>query len=118
MDHELYIIQKTMEMTADFTCSREVKNAAKGWMDARGTGEEAARWENYLTVLADCIQPIDRVLEFSGSAAAAKTFGSAEYAHGLHAHYLESKAAGAKYCDCPACTAAMKILEAAGRPVR
>lgn len=117
MENELYIVQKTLEMTADFTCSQEVKNAAKSWMDARGTGEETARWENYLTVLTACVQPIDMVLEFSGSSAAAKTFGSAEYARGLHAHYQQSKAAGAKYCDCPACSAARKILEAAGRPL-
>jgi len=114
MEKELYIIQKTMEMTADYTCCDEVKAAAKAWMDARGTDRETAAWDAYLAELAAGVQPIEAVLEFSGSPKAEKLFGE-DYARELHAHYLESQAAGAKYCDCPACSAAMKILEAAGK---
>ena len=40
----------------------------------------------------------------------AQIFG-AEGAAGLLAHAQELKAAGAKYCDCPACAAAAAILE-------
>ena len=39
-----------------------------------------------------------------------QVFG-AEAAPGVAAHGREIKAAGAKYCDCPACAAAAAILE-------
>ncbi len=116
MEKDLAIIQKTMEMTADAACCQELKDAAQKWLSARGTGEEAPRWEEYLETLAACVEPIDEVLAFSGSPKAEQLFGR-EFAQGLHAHYLEIQAAGAKYCDCPACSAARKILEMAGRPL-
>jgi len=116
MENELYLIQKTLEMTADFTCCEEVKDAARKWLSARGSGEEAAAFDDYLQVLRDCVQPIEAVLDFSGSPEAAKAFGE-RYARGLHAHYREIRAEGEKYCDCPACSAAMKILAAAGAPL-
>ena len=40
-----------------------------------------------------------------------------EAAAGMLAHAEEIKAAGAKYCDCAACTAAHELLAKHGRPV-
>lgn len=116
MENDLYLIQKTLEMTSDESCCQEVKDAAQRWLSARGSGEEEARREEYLRTLGECVQPIEAVLAFSGSPEAEKLFGR-EFARSLHGHYLEARAAGAKYCDCPACSAALKILEAAGRPL-
>ena len=48
--------------------------------------------------------PIDSLLAFAESEAGAKVFG-AEKAPQVAAHAREIKAAGAKYCDCPACAA-------------
>ena len=41
----------------------------------------------------------------------AKVFGGAEAAKGVAEHGKAIKAAGAKYCDCPACAAVEAILE-------
>lgn len=117
MDNEMYLIQKTLEMTADETCCQELRAAAKGWLDARGTDGETAAWDAYLAELQADVMPLEEVLAFSGSPEAVKIFGNEEFVRGLHAHYLEVQAAGGRYCDCPACSAARKILEAAGKPL-
>lgn len=116
MDNQLYIIQKTMEMTADSTCCQELRDAAKRWLDARGTDGEAAAWEAYLAELRADVMPLETVLAFSASPEAEKLFGQ-QLARELHAHYLEVEAAGGRWCDCPACSAAGKLLEAAGMPL-
>ena len=41
----------------------------------------------------------------------AKVFGGEEAAKGVAEHGRQIKAAGAKYCDCPACAAVEAILE-------
>ncbi len=56
------------------------------------------------------IGDIDHTIEFFASDLAANIFG-AEQAKAMHAHMVEVKAAGGKYCDCPACVAALKIIE-------
>lgn len=116
MEKELYLIQKTLEMTQDQTCCDELKAAAQKWLAARGTDGETAAWEGYLAELRADVMPLSDVLAFSGSPEAEKLFG-ADFARGLHAHYLEVEAGGGKYCDCPACSAAMKILETVGTPL-
>ena len=53
--------------------------------------------------------PIDGLIGFAGSEAGAAVFG-ADKAKEVEAHAKEIKAAGAKYCDCPACAACEVIL--------
>ena len=53
--------------------------------------------------------PIDGLIAFAESDMGAKIFG-AEMAKNVAAHGKEIKAAGAKYCDCPACAACEAIL--------
>ena len=48
--------------------------------------------------------PLDGLNAFAGSETGAQVFG-AEKSKGVLAHAQEIKAAGAKYCDCPACAA-------------
>ena len=50
------------------------------------------------------------MIAFAESDAGAQVFG-ADAAKNVAAHAKEIKAAGAKYCDCPACAAAEAILE-------
>ena len=56
------------------------------------------------------IIPIDGLIAFAESDAGAKVFGGPEKAKGAAEHGREIKAAGAKYCDCPACAAVEAIL--------
>ena len=56
------------------------------------------------------IMPIDGLISFAGSDMGAKVFG-ADGAKNILAHAKERKAAGAKYCDCPACAACEALLD-------
>ena len=64
----------------------------------------------YIAELEADIMPIDGLIAFAESDAGAQVFG-ADAAKNVAAHAKEIKAAGAKYCDCPACAAAEAILE-------
>lgn len=105
-----FAVSKTKEMMAAATCNAETKAAAQAWLDAVGTADEAAATKTYITALEGDIMPIDGLLNFAQSEAGINMFG-AEKAKGVAAHAAEVKAAGGKYCDCPACAAAAAILE-------
>lgn len=101
---------KTMELMDAPTCSAETKEAARMWLNALGTDREARMTKDYIAELEEDIMPIDQLIGFAGSDAGAAYFG-ADTAAGIKAHAEEIKAAGAKYCDCPACTVVAQILE-------
>ena len=103
-----YIVEKTKELIGAPTCCDEAKAAAQAWLDAVGTENQAAETERYFAELEEDIMPIDGLIAFAGSDMGAKVFGDA--AKGVLAHAEEIKAAGAKYCDCPACAACEAIL--------
>lgn len=52
--------------------------------------------------------PLDNLIAFAESDMGAKVFG--DNAGGVAEHGRELKAAGKKYCDCPACAAVEAIL--------
>ena len=64
----------------------------------------------YIDALKNGVATIDELLAFAGSDHAKKILGE-EGAKGLLAHAKDIQAKGAKYCDCPACTAALAILD-------
>ncbi|MDO4545949.1 MAG: molecular chaperone Hsp90 [Bacillota bacterium] len=105
-----YVIEKTKALMEAPTCSPETKEAAQSWLDAVGTDKEQAETKSYIQELEADIMPIDQLIGFAGSEAGAEYFG-AETAAGIVAHAEEIKAAGAKYCDCPACAIVAEILE-------
>lgn len=88
----------------------ETKAAAQNWLDALGTDKEAEQTKNLIAELEMDIMPVDNLIAFADSEAGAQVFG-AEKAKNVAAHGREIKAAGAKYCDCPACSAVAAILE-------
>ena len=92
------------------TCNSETKAAALAWLDAVGTEGEAAETRKYIEELEEDIMPVDNLIGFAESEAGAQVFG-ADKAKEVAAHAREIKAAGAKYCDCPACAAVEAILE-------
>ena len=105
-----YIIEKAKELIAAHSCCAEAKEAAQNWLDAIGTPDEAQAAKKLIAELEEDVEPIDDLIAFGKSDRCAQIFG-AEGAAGLLAHAQELKAAGAKYCDCPACAAAAAILE-------
>lgn len=104
-----FVSQKTKELMAAPSCSREAKAAAQAWLDAAGTEQEAEQTKKYIAELEADIMPIDSLIGFAESEAGAQVFG-ADKAKQVTAHGKEIKAAGAKYCDCPACAAVESIL--------
>ena len=104
-----YVVEKTNELINAETCNSETKAAAEAWLAAVGTDREAEATETYVKELEADIMPIDSLIGFAESDAGAHVFG-ADHAPAVAAHAKEIKAAGAKYCDCPACAAVEAIL--------
>ncbi len=110
-DVKEYVIQKLNEMTSIPYCCEEAKAAAADWMNALETEKEAAQTAKLLTELEESLLPIDRYIAFAASEAGANVFGGEEGAQKEISRAKERKAAGAKYCDCPACEAALAVLD-------
>ena len=104
-----YVTEKTYELMEAQTCSKEAKEAAQAWLDAVGTEGEAEETRKYIAELEADIMPLDGLIAFAESDMGAKVFG--DNARGVAEHGRELKAAGKKYCDCPACAAVEAILE-------
>jgi hypothetical protein len=105
-----YVTEKVKELMNAPSCCAEAKAAAQSWLDASGTAQEAEQTENLIKELEMDLVPIDGLIAFANSEAGAKVFGE-DTAKNVAAHAIEIKAAGAKYCDCPACAAVAAILE-------
>lgn len=105
-----FVTEKTRELIASPTCCADARQAAEAWLAAVGTPDEAAQTQKYIAELEEDIVTVDGLISFASSEAGAKVFG-AEKAREVAAHGREIKAAGAKYCDCPACAACEAILQ-------
>ena len=105
-----YVKEHTEALIAAPSCSAEAKVAAEKWLATVGTTEEAEATKAYIAELEADIMPIDGLIAFAGSEAGVGVFG-AELAKNILAHAKEIKAAGAAYCDCPACAACKAILD-------
>lgn len=105
-----YVTEKSKELIEAATCSQEAREAAQAWLEAAGTEKEAEETKKYIAELEEDIVTVDGLAAFAESEMGAKVFGGEEAAKGVAAHAREIKAAGAKYCDCPACAAVEAIL--------
>lgn len=105
-----FVKEQTAALITAPSCSAEAKAAAEKWLAAVGTAEEAEATKAYVAELEADIMPIDGLIAFAGSEAGVGVFG-AELAKNILAHAEEIKAAGAEYCDCPACAACKAILD-------
>ena len=110
-DVKEYVIQKLNEMTSIPYCCEEAKSAAADWMNALGTDKEAEQTTKLLAELEADLLPIDNYIAFACSEAGVNVFGGEEGAQEEISRMKERKAAGEKYCDCPACAAALAILD-------
>ena len=106
-----YLKKKVEELVNSATCCAEAKEAGKAWLEAAGTDKEAEASKALVAELEEDIVTVDGLIAFAESEAGAAVFGGADAAKGVAAHGREIKAAGAKYCDCPACAAVEAILD-------
>lgn len=104
-----FAVEKSKELMAAATCSKEARDAAQKWLDAVGTEKEAEETKKYIAELEADIVTVDGLIQVAESELGAKIFG-AEKAKEVAAHGREIKAAGAAYCDCPACAVVEAIL--------
>ena len=85
--------------------------AAQKWLDTMEDGEaNKAATKAYIAALEDGIATIDESIAFAQSAKAAEILG-ADGAAKLLENEMKRKAAGAKFCNCPACALAQEILK-------
>ena len=110
-----YIVGKTKELMEAPTCSKEAKNAAETWLSAVGTENEETETDKYFAKLEQDIVTVDGLIAFAESDAGSQVFGGEDAAKGVADHARQIKAAGANYCDCPACAAVEAILKKAGK---
>lgn len=103
-----FVTQKSKELIEAKTCSAEAREAAEQWMNAVGTELEAEETKKYIAELEEDIVTVEGLEAFAESEMGAKVFGVD--APNVATHAREIKAAGAKYCDCPACAAVEAIL--------
>ena len=104
-----FVVEKTHELIDSPTCNSETRASAEAWLDAIGMENEVAAAKRYVEELEADIMPIDGLIGFADSEAGAQVFG-ADKAKEVAAHAREINAAGARYCDCPACAACEAIL--------
>lgn len=90
----------------------EFKETAEAYLKAVGSAEEDEMWKRLVAEAKEDRCDIDHTIAFFTSEKAAAIFG-AETARGLAAHAEEVKSAGGVYCDCPGCSAATAIVNAA-----
>ncbi|WP_196590234.1 molecular chaperone Hsp90 [Pectinatus frisingensis] len=111
MDKKLldYVTDKTHDLINAPSCCNEAKTAAQHWLTAVGTKQQTVETQKYIAELKADITPINMLIAFAESDEGARLFG-ADTAKNIAAHARQIQSTGAKYCDCPACTAAAAIL--------
>lgn len=102
--------QTVREMIAAASCCEDLRIAGRRWLDAMGTDDEPAAAKALQQEIREDIAPIEHVIEFFESPSGKQIFGE-EKAKAMAAHAREVQARGGKWCDCPACSAGLKILE-------
>lgn len=88
---------------------REAKETAEKWLAAAGTADEEAATAILKKEVHEDIMPIDGLIGFAGSNAGKALFGE-ERAAAILAHAKDIKEKGARFCDCPACSACAEII--------
>lgn len=104
------IKELTEKLMAAPSACKEIKAAAQNYLDAVGTEKEGTAADAYVAELEADIMPIDGLIAFAESDMGAKVFGE-ESAKNILIHAKDRKAAGEKYCDCPACAACEALLK-------
>ena len=103
------IIEKVKALINAPSCCAEANEAANKWLEAVNTEKQDEAAKALIEEIAADIIPIDGLIAFAGSEDGKKIFGE-EKAAGIEAHAKKIKAEGARFCDCPACTAVAAIL--------
>lgn len=99
-----------LELINTSSCCEELKDSCKKYLDSLGTKKEGSLLNSLIETVKESVTSIDDLIDFLDSDMGEKVFGKTKCKEMLK-HSLEEKEKGEKYCDCPACTAARKILD-------
>lgn len=103
------VLEKVKEVLAAPSCCAELKEVCREYLEAVNTPKEREVGKKLIAELKEDVQTLDEVLPFFSSKAGAEFFGE-ERAQIMVEEAKKLKAAGKKYCFCPACTAGSEIL--------
>ena len=95
------------KLVAAPSCCAPLKAKAQAWID---NPDDKTLSSEFVAELQSDITDIDSLVAFANSPVAVQYFGE-EGAKKFAAHANELKASGAKFCDCAACTPALKLLD-------
>ena len=101
------LIEKLKALHDSPSCYPKLKQATQAYLKALALEQAAAK--NLVAELEDDVVTIDELLEFSHSQHAVEKLG-AQRAKIFADNADALKVAGAKYCNCFACTTALEIL--------
>ena len=104
-----WAIEKTYNLIHAWHCQPELQKCAQDWLDAVGTDSERKKLEEFLEMAGDYIRDLDYLISFLEKEKVQEYFG-VQYARAFLESSRVRKAAGEKYCGCPACTAAQLII--------
>ena len=119
MDKETfdYVAERAEVLESSYASTQVTKDAATAWKKAVAADNSDTAVEEATKQLLDILEgrptTIDGVIAFA-KGAAVEMMG-AEAAAKMLEEQEQRKAAGAKYCNCPACTAASELLAKFGR---
>ena len=103
------MVQTVKDLIEAPSCYDGLRKKAEAYLAAEGEAKKAAA-DALVEELEGDVSSIDSTIAFFGSPTAEQLFGKEQAAAGK-AHAESVKAAGGKYCDCPACAAGKKILD-------
>ena len=101
------LVDKLEALEASPSCYPDLRQAVKNYLVALAAEQVAAK--KLVAELEDDITPIDELVAFTHSKECVARWG-AERSKLLADNADALKAAGAKYCNCLACTLALEIL--------
>lgn len=119
MEKELfdYVAERADVLATSDASTQVTKDAATAWKQAVAADSSDAAVEAATTALLDVLEgrptTIDGVIAFAEGPA--KQLLGEEAAAQMLAAQKERRAQGAKYCNCPSCTAASELLAKFGR---
>ena len=103
------LADKTRQLLAGH-CADAVREAAQKWLDTMDDGAaNGPASKAYIAALEDSVNTIDETIEFLESNMAREMLGDAQAQ--MVADAKAHKAAGGKWCTCPACALGREILD-------
>ncbi len=103
-------IEEVKKLVAAPSVCPEAKAAGEAYLKAVGTDGEKAAAEALLKELAEDVTSVDDLIALTESEHGVKIFG-ADGAKALKEQAEKAKAAGGKYCVCPACQSGGALLD-------